>query len=116
MLRKSLTLVLSALVSLSAVAEMRVSDNTRVVFVAVNGGSDSHNSGTSCIKVSNVVSSSCESGFIAIPNNNKALLSAALQAKATNVDVWVNYNNASVRQHCPGLVFTHCTVSSIALK
>ncbi|MFD1878241.1 hypothetical protein ACFSF3_15220 [Vibrio chagasii] len=95
---------------------MKVSDNTKVVFVAVNGGTDSANPGTSCIKVSSAVSSSCDSGYIAIPNNNKALLSASLQAKATNTNVWLNYNSAAVKQHCPGLVFTNCTVSSIALK
>jgi len=98
-------------------AEMLVSDNnTKIIFVSVNGGTDSPNPGTTCIKVSDTVSENCTAGFIAIPRNNKELLSAAFQAKATSSSIWLNYSDSADQQHCPGQSFTNCTVSGIGLK
>jgi hypothetical protein len=107
---------LAVLVMLPASAlAQAVVDNTTITAVAVNGGSDTANSGTTCIRVSSSVSASCTGSFIAIPNNNVQLLATALRARTTNSLVWVYYSESG-NFHCPGIVFTPCNVISIMIK
>lgn len=89
---------------------------TMIVEIFVNGGSDTANPGTTCLKLSSPVSPQCTSGLVAIPNSNSKLLAAALTAKATRTNSWFYYDDAGVTQHCPGLVFTPCSVISISVK
>lgn len=86
---------------------------TTIEVVAVNGGGDTVNPGTSCIKLAIPVVAACVGGYIAIPNNNKQLLTAALVNKATGGNVAVYYDDATGTNHCPGLVFTPCALISI---
>ena len=79
-------------------------------------GGDSPNSGTSCIQISDAVSAACNSGFLAIINNNKELLTAAFLAKSVSSNVWLTYDDDAGLQHCPDKVFTSCSVSTIGLK
>lgn len=110
------TISLFFVVSAPAIAEGLTVDNTMITQVSVNGGTDSINAGTTCLQISSSVSGACASGFIAIPNNNKQLLSAVLTAKSTGSKVWIYYeNNASVL-HCPGIVLTPCSLISVSLK
>lgn len=104
-------------VSNFSLAEIKAVDNTTVTSVSVNGGADSANPGVTCLKVSYAVSQSCTNGYVAIPNNNAQLLSAALAAKSTGAKVWLYYADSSVSTtyHCPGLAFTPCSVISIAI-
>jgi len=88
---------------------------TTITAVSVNGGSDSANPGTSCVRIANPVVAACTGGVVAIQNNNKQLIAAALQAKATGSKVWFYYSDAG-NFHCPGLVFTPCSVISIELR
>jgi hypothetical protein len=90
-------------------------DDTTITLVAVNGGNDTANPGTSCLKVSNPVSASCTAGYVAIPNNNVQLLATALRAKAANNRIWLYYNESG-NFHCPGIVFTPCNVISIMVR
>ena len=107
---------LTLMVSINVAAELKVADDVTITQVVVNGGADSPNSGTTCLKKSGVLEGTCN-GFIAIRNNNNQLLSAALHAKATGGKVWMYYaNSAGTSNHCPGKVFTPCAVSSIGLK
>jgi len=100
-----------------AQAQLLVSDNnTKITFVVVNGGLDSPNPGVTCIQVSDPLSASCTKGYVAIKGSNKELLSAALHAKATGSNIWLNYDDAAGQQHCPGITYTNCAVSSIGLK
>ena len=94
----------------------QVTLETTIVAVAVNGGSDVVNQGTTCLRVSDPVAASCPSGFVAIPNNNKLLISTALMSKATASKVWLYYLDDGTSQHCPGLVFTPCNAISIMAK
>lgn len=96
--------------------EEKYIDSTSVDHVAVNGGVDTNNPGTSCIKVLSGASSQCPQGFIGIPNNNEKLLSAALTANAAGKVVWLYYEDSSTNLHCPGLVFTPCSLISIMIK
>jgi hypothetical protein len=98
-----------------ALAAGQAVDDTVISLVAINGGGDTYNPGTSCIKTQ-VVAPACADGWVALPNNNKQLIAAALQAKATGSKVWLYYEAASATQHCPGLVFTPCTANSIMVK
>jgi hypothetical protein len=91
----------------------QVTLDTTIVSVAVNGGADVANQGTTCLRVSDPVAASCPGGFVAIPNNNKLLISTALMSKATASKVWLYYLDDGTSQHCPGLVFTPCSVISI---
>jgi hypothetical protein len=84
--------------------------------VAVSGGADTINPGTTCIKVDLAVPAACTVGYIAIPNNNSKLINAALAAKATNRPVSVWYASDAASQHCPYLAFTTCSVVSIVVK
>lgn len=100
-----------------AVAAEGATDNTTITFVSVNGGADSANSGNTCITVANPVSASCTGGYVAIPNNNPQLLSAALTAKSTGAKVWFYYaDTGATTFHCPGLAFTPCSVISIGIR
>ena len=112
----------AGLVSLScisppfALAGQDFVDNTTITQVVVNGGADTANPGTTCLQISSAVSQACTVAFLAIPNNNKQLLAAALQAKAAGNRVWLYYENNAGLLHCPGLVFTPCSVISISVK
>ncbi|HEY6528759.1 MAG TPA: hypothetical protein VIZ65_08690 [Cellvibrionaceae bacterium] len=109
-------LVLSSYACMSVHAAQKVLDDKKITFVVVNGGADSPNQGTTCIRIDNGISEQCTSGFVAIRNNNKELISAALHAKATERPIWFFYEDASGSNHCPGAVFTPCVVTSIGLK
>jgi hypothetical protein len=90
---------------------------SKIDIVFVNGGADSPNPGTTCIKLTNAVSASCGgSGLIAIPNNNSKLLAAALTVKATDGVAWVYYQETGASQHCPGIAVTTCNLISIGPK
>lgn len=104
------------LLSSISLGEGLVVDNIKIEFVMVNGGSDSPNIGTTCIKVSATLPETCAGQFVAIKNNNKALLSAALHAKATGSNIWFYYETDAGSNHCPGQVFTPCAVNSIGLR
>jgi uncharacterized membrane-anchored protein len=100
-----------------AVAATAAADNTTITFVSVNGGTDTANAGTTCISVANAVSASCTGGYVAIPNNNSQLLSAALAAKSSGAKIWLYYSDAATTNfHCPGLVLTPCSAISIGIK
>ncbi len=88
----------------------------KINLVAVHGGADTLNPGTTCFTIDVAVSSSCVASYIAIPNNNNELLSALLHAKATGGDVNVYYRDNSSQQHCPGIVFTPCEAISVQLQ
>ena len=89
---------------------------TTITTVSVNGGADTINPGTTCIRISSAVSGACTSGFVAIPNNNKLLIAAALLNKTAGSTVWLYYDDATGSNHCPGQVFTPCSVVSIESK
>lgn len=91
-------------------------DGVTISSVAVNGGTDTNNPGTTCVKISAPVVAACPNGMVAIQNNNKLLIGAALQAKATSSKVWFYYDDAAGSFHCPGHVFTPCSVVSIEIK
>lgn len=84
--------------------------------VAVNGGQDTPNPGTTCIQLNPAVSAACTGGYVAILNNNKQLIAAALLSKATASKVDLYYSDATGSNHCPGFVFTPCVVISIQSK
>lgn len=91
-------------------------DNVTIATVSVNGAVDTMNPGTTCLTISTPVSASCPSGYVAIQNNNKQLLATALQARATDSKLWFYYDDSAGPFHCPGKVFTPCSVISIELK
>ena len=80
--------------------------------MAVNGGADTSNPGTTCVRLSNPPAV-CTGGYIGIPNNNKMLVVAALTSKANGSRVWVYLSDGQGTQHCPGRVFTPCSAISI---
>jgi hypothetical protein len=94
----------------------QVTVETTITAVAVNGAGDVANPGTTCVHVADPVSASCPGGFVAIPNNNKLLIATALMSKSTASKVWFYYVDDGSSQHCPGLVFTPCSVISIMPK
>jgi hypothetical protein len=100
----------------SAFAAAYTPDNVTVTAVAVNGGADTQNPGTTCVTVSVPLVAACPAGYVAIQNNNKQLLAAALLAKATSSKVMFIYDDSAGPFHCPGRVFTPCSVISIELK
>ena len=102
------------LLSALSFAQEQVLDKKTITFVAVNGQASSPNSGVSCVRVDSGLVSQCL-GYVAIKDNNQALLSAALHAKATGNPVWFYYDDAAGKNHCPGKVFTPCAVNSIGL-
>jgi len=93
-----------------------VLDDVTILSLAVNGGADTVNPGTTCVRVSQPVSAACPSGYVAIQNNNKPLIAAAMQGKATSGRVLFYYDDSTGSHHCPGRVFTPCSVISIELK
>jgi hypothetical protein len=97
----------------AAQAGDQIVGDTSIAAVAVNGGADTVNPGTTCIRVTNPVHAACVGGYLAIPNNNKQLIAAALASKATATRIMLYYNDAAGSSHCPGLVFTPCSVISI---
>lgn len=115
-MKKLFVLTILALSANSSFAEKMVVDNATISFVAVSGGEDTTHPGTTCVKFSGDVDTSCVAGYVAIPNNNQQLLTAALTAKTTGSNLWVFYENSAANSHCPGLVFTPCSLISIMLK
>lgn len=115
---KTVIAVAAAVVSTvpPAYAAGQVIDGVTVTGVAVSGGSDTQNPGTTCVTISMPLVAACSSGYVAIQNNNKQLTAAALQAKATSSKVWLYYDDSAGPFHCPGHVFTPCSVVSIELK
>lgn len=112
-----LTLVfLTALASGVSSAETEAYLEGKISEVAVNGGVDSLNSGTTCIKLNVAVHAACPAGWIAIPNNNSKLINAALIAKTSATTTVVYYTPDTSAKHCPGLVYTPCAVMSLNLK
>jgi hypothetical protein len=107
--------LVSATLCTAAMAEQYIVPETTILGAAVNGGTDTVNPGTSCVRLSSPVAPVCTAGYIAVPNNNKQLLSAALQARGTGSTIWIYYADGG-NFHCPGLVFTPCGVISIELK
>lgn len=97
-------------------AAQQTVNETTIAAVTVNGGTDTVNAGTTCIRVTNTLSSTCTAGYVAIPNNNKSLVAAALLNKATASKVWLYYDDAAGSNHCPGRVFTPCSIISIESK
>ena len=91
-------------------------NDTTVVIVAAHGGTDTSNPGTACMQVATAPVAACVGGWVAIPNNNKQLVSAALVAKATGARVTLYYDDAGSTQHCPGLAFTPCAAISLMVK
>jgi hypothetical protein len=107
---------LSVFFSLSAAAYNWLSyDNVTIGTVLVNGGTDSINSGTTCIQTS-PEATACSGGFIYIPNNNKQLLAAALLANSTKAKVYLQYVSDGASGHCPGAAITNCALSSLGVK
>lgn len=92
------------------------SGDTTISTVAVNGGQDGPNPGTTCIQLKVPVASACSERFIAIQNNNRQLLATALLSKTTASTVNVIYEDSAGANHCPGLVWTPCAVISIQSK
>lgn len=99
-----------------SIAEMRTIGDTTITFLAVNGGSDTVNPGTTCFKLSSPVSATCAGSYIGIPNNNSQLISAALTAKSSGSKLWIYYEDSTTNLHCPGMQFTPCSLISIAIK
>lgn len=113
---RSLAVGIAAFPVASAFAAGQVADPVWITGVAVNGGADTLNPGTTCITVSAPLVAACPAGYVAIPNNNRLLIAAALQARATLSKVWFYYDDSAGASHCPGHVFTPCGVISIELK
>ena len=89
--------------------------DTTITTVSVNGGADSVSPGTSCIQLAIAVPAACN-GWVAIPNNNKQLIAAALTSKTTGTKINLYYETAAGSNHCPGYVFTPCSVISIVMR
>jgi uncharacterized membrane-anchored protein len=66
-----------------ALAATTTVNDIKITEVYVNGGADVKKPGTTCIKLSAGAPAAFSSGFIAIPNNNADLLSAAMTAKVS---------------------------------
>lgn len=87
---------------------------TDITNIATSGNSTA-NPGLSCIKIANVDGANCTAGYVAILNHDKELLSAAYLVKATGTsNPWIYFVDTKGKQyHCPGLVFTDCSLISI---
>jgi hypothetical protein len=112
---KSIVTIALFLAVAPALAATQASDGGSISSVVVNGGADTANPGVTCIRVTTPVSALCTNNLLAIPNNNKQLVAAALLSKSTGSMVWVYYDDASP-SHCPGQAFTPCSVISIESK
>jgi hypothetical protein len=106
----------AALVPLESGAYNATGTDGIITQIAVSGGTDTVNPGTTCIKVDLPVSTLCTGGYVAIPNNNSKLINAALAAKTSNRPVSILYVTDGASQHCPYLVFTPCNLVSIVVK
>jgi hypothetical protein len=85
--------------------------------VAVNGGADSFNPGTSCLLLSpDTAPPSCTGRWLYIPNNNRHLLAAAIAAKASGGSSLIYVDTQAPDGHCPGRVFTNCQAGSISVR
>jgi len=115
-MRRLLGVVAGSLISFSAFAGNVPVYDTKIQLVYLNGGADTANPGTTCIKVASPISSACPSGMVAIQNNNSELIAAAMQAKATGALVDFYYNDAGGPFHCPQYAFTPCSVLVIGIK
>lgn len=100
----------------SSTAASQILYDTAIAAVAVNGGQDSTNPGTTCVRVTSTVSAACVSGYVAILNNNKQLVATALLSKASASRVDLYYVDDTASSHCPGFVFTPCAVISIQAR
>lgn len=111
-----IALMLSAF-SMCAIATEHVVDGTSVAAVAINGGTDTGNPGTSCMRVYASVPAVCGGGYIAIPNNNRQLIAAALAAKSTGGPVRLYFlDTAGATYQCPGFASTTCNLVTIELQ
>lgn len=99
----------------SCIAASQVVYDTTISAVTVNGGADTANPGTTCIQVATSLPAACASGFIAIPNNNRQLITAALLTKTTSSKATIYYEDAA-SAHCPGFTYTSCAIISIQTK
>lgn len=97
----------------NAFADQHTVYNAEASALAVNGGADTANPGVSCLQTSSPPEAACAAGWIAIRNNNAALLAAAMQAKASNQLVHIYYDVGSSDLHCPGQAMTPCSLISI---
>ena len=88
-------------------------DNTTIAVVAVHGGADTANPGTTCITITNPVVAACPTGLVAIRNNNQLLVSAAQSHKLGGTRIRLYYDDAGGPFHCPGLALTPCSVVNI---
>lgn len=105
--------VITFSVATLAGAGAQIVENTTISAVAVNGGIDTANPGTTCIRVASPVPAACTAGYVAIPNNNRHLVATALMSKASSSRVSVYLVDDHGSNHCPGRVFTPCSVISI---
>ena len=113
--RLGVTFILAAFATLVSALNWISIDDATVSLVMVNGGSDSLNSGTTCIQTT-PAADACTGGYIYIPNNNKQLLAAALTANASRAKVYLQYASDGPSGHCPGQVFTTCSLNSLGVK
>lgn len=90
-------------------------DQVIISLVMVNGGTDTLNPGTSCIQI-DPPASECTGGYIYIPNNNKQLLGAAISANTSKARSYVQFVSDAQSGHCPGQVFTNCSLNSLGIK
>ena len=107
--------ILASSVSPAAFAGEVSVDPATITVLAVNGGADTANPGVTCLQIAEPLLPSC-GGYVAVPNQNKYLIVAAIEAKATNAPVRLYYYGDTGNYHCPGRGFTACSVMSIDLK
>ena len=126
-MRHSPAIILFSILSFPCFAYVTDEVDGKIAEVAVNGGADTANPGTTCFKLevppvpaptpaTRPVVSACIGGWVAIQNNNTKLVNAATLAKASASTVSVYYVSDGATQHCPNRVFTPCAVISIIVK
>ncbi len=76
---------------------------------------DTVNPGVTCIQVSSTIPPACN-GYIAIPNNSKLLVAAALQTRASGGTGYLIYADTGGPFHCSNIVLTPCSVISIDVR
>lgn len=115
--RWALLVCLTALSAGSLHAAYHWQGPVKISRLMVNGGSNSLNSGTSCMQLTPAANAACAGGWVAIPNNDRSLLAAAMQAKAMNASIDLDYETqAPADLHCPYQVFTRCSLQNIHLR
>ena len=107
--------ILLLIMNTTAYSSNQTRKDVKVNAIAINGGADTVNPGTSCIKITASIPAVCK-GYIAIKNNNKLLLSAALTAKTTGSSTWIYFEDNDGSLHCPGRTYTSCSLISIEVK